>query len=111
MRCVRLKIIRIFSIIIALMWLIVVSCVNFNKNKIRIAYVSWNENVCLTGLVKYILEEKMNYEVETIELGIDEVFSSLANNKSDIFLDCWLPVTHEKYISQYGGDLENLGYI
>jgi len=80
-----------------------------SPNKIKIGVVDWPESRCMTEVVKIVLEDEMDYQVEIMELDIDSVFKALAENNCDIFLDCWLPITHEKFIFKYGSEIENLG--
>ncbi|ATW25905.1 hypothetical protein DCMF_14990 [Candidatus Formimonas warabiya] len=84
-------------------------CSQHTQGKIKIAVVDWPESLCMTELIKVILENEMNYQVEVKPLKVDDVFQSLAEGRCDIFLDCWLPITHEKFIYQYGSQIENLG--
>lgn len=104
---VKHKLILVITILIALF---IFSGCSFNNNKnIRIGVVDWPEDRCMTGLVKIILEDEMDYNVELLMLDIDSVFNALAEEKCDLFLDCWLPITHEEFIYKYSSKLENLG--
>jgi glycine betaine/proline transport system substrate-binding protein len=77
--------------------------------KITISYVNWAEGIAMTNLVKSVLEEKMDYEVEIQMADVGPVFTSIANGSSDLFLDAWLPITHESYMEKYGDDIVDLG--
>lgn len=84
-------------------------CTSKADNTISIGVVDWPESRCMSELIKIILEEEMNYNVELIYMDVDAVFNALAEGTCDIFLDCWLPITHEKFIYKYGSGIENLG--
>ncbi len=80
------------------------------KGTIKLVYVNWAEGIAMTNLAKVILEEKMGYDVEVTMADVAPIFTSLANGDQDVFMDAWLPITHESYMSEYGDDLEDLGY-
>lgn len=63
----------------------------------------------MTNVAKVVLEDKMNYEVETTMAEAGVIFTSLADKSTDFFLDLWLPVTHKDYFDKYEDDLVKLG--
>lgn len=77
---------------------------------VKLVYVNWAEGIAMTNLVKTILEDSMNYDVELTMADVAPVFTSLAKGDRDAFLDGWLPVTHKTYLEEYGDDLVDLGY-
>ncbi len=104
---------------VILMSLIMISAVLFSscnsqgkkqeeKKKITIAYVNWAEGIAMTNLAKAILEQE-GYEVELRNADVAPVFASLANGDADVFMDTWLPVTHNSYLKEYGDKLDLLG--
>ncbi|MEL7565610.1 MAG: glycine betaine ABC transporter substrate-binding protein [Dehalobacterium sp.] len=101
---------KVVLVIICTITLLIFSgCLFINSKTVRIGVVDWPEDRCMTGLVKIILEQEMDYHVELVMLDIDSVFNALAEGKCDFFLDGWLPITHEKFIYKYGSEIENLG--
>lgn len=74
---------------------------------LTIGYINWNEDVATTFLWKHILEQR-GYNVELKQLGVAPLFTSLARGDIDMFLDTWLPSTHEKYWKRFGGDLTKI---
>lgn len=80
------------------------------KKKVKIGYVNWAEGVAMTNLAKVILEDELNYEVSITMADAGPIFTSIANGNYDVFLDGWLPVTHESYMKKFGDDLVDLGY-
>lgn len=75
---------------------------------ISIGWMPWEEAIAVTNLWHVILEEN-GYEVEQQQLDPGIVFEGLASGDLDLFLDAWLPNTHEDYWNQFGDDLEDLG--
>lgn len=76
---------------------------------VRIAYPNWAEGIAMTHLVKAILEEEMGHEVELTQADPGVIYGALAGGDQDVFLDAWLPHTHEPYWDEFGDELEDLG--
>lgn len=64
--------------------------------------------VSATFLWKQILEDK-GYKVDVRDLDIASTYTGIANKQADIYLDAWLPVTHETYWKKLGPKMEKLG--
>jgi glycine betaine/proline transport system substrate-binding protein len=75
---------------------------------IQIGMIPWDEDIAVTHLWTHILEEQ-GYTVETTQLDAAPTFQGLAAGDLDVFLDAWLPSTHEDYWADYGDELEDLG--
>lgn len=80
-----------------------------DKKTIKMAYVDWSENIAMANLMKYILEEEMGYTVKLKQYNISTAFEAIAKSKEDIFMDVWLPTTHESYYKQYKDKIEDIG--
>jgi glycine betaine/proline transport system substrate-binding protein len=74
---------------------------------IEIGWIPWDEDVAVTYLWKNILEGE-GYTVTLTQLDVAPVYAGLAQGDLDLFLDAWLPVTHEDYWEQYGDQLEDI---
>lgn len=74
---------------------------------IRFGLIPWDEDIAATYLWKHILEEQ-GYTVELTQLDVAPVYSGLAQGDLDLFLDAWLPITHEDYWAEFGPELEDL---
>jgi glycine betaine/proline transport system substrate-binding protein len=72
--------------------------------KITIAYVNWAEGVAMTQLAKNILEKK-GYQVTLKNADVAPVFAAVAGGDADVFLDTWMPVTHQNYMENFGHKL------
>jgi len=78
-------------------------------DSIRIAYPNWAEGIAMTYLVKAVLEEEFDYEVELTQADPGVIYGAVASGDQDVFLDAWLPHTHEPYWDEYGDQLVDLG--
>lgn len=70
--------------------------------------MTWAENIAVTHLWKEILESK-GYEVNIQQLQVSPLFVGLSKGDLDLFMDSWLPITHEAYWTKYKEDLEEYG--
>ncbi|MBC6466896.1 glycine betaine ABC transporter substrate-binding protein [Actinomadura alba] len=79
------------------------------NKEITIGWVSgWDEDLVATYLWKRILQDR-GYKVELKNLDTAPLYAGMAKGDVDVFLDTWLPVTHEDYWKRYGDKLEKLG--
>ena len=81
-----------------------------SSDKVTILYPNWAEGIAFTYLAKVALENH-DYAVDLINLEPGLIYGELSksNSKGDVFLDAWLPYTHEDYWNDYGDDLVKLG--
>ncbi len=85
------------------------SCEENKENTIVIGFVSWEENIALANIAKIALEEE-GFTVKFKYADIDPIFSRLLPRKKiDVFMDAWLPVTHQKYVDEYKDHFEIIG--
>lgn len=71
----------------------------------------WAEDVAVTNLWKYILEQR-GWTVNTSELDVGIIFNGISrgeNAKADLFFDTWLPKTHHKYWVKIKDKVEDIG--
>jgi glycine betaine/proline transport system substrate-binding protein len=79
------------------------------KGKVTIGCVNWAEDIAMSNLAAAILEDKMGYDVEIKMADAAPIYTSLAAGNTDVFLDAWLPLTHQDYMEEYGDKLVDLG--
>ena len=65
----------------------------------------WDEDTAATYMWKELLEQR-GYTVNVQELDIASTFTGVANGQIDLYLDAWLPVTHEAYWTRFQDQLE-----
>ena len=78
------------------------------EKTVNIGYVNWAENVAVSYLWKEILEEK-GYKVNLKSLEVAPLFVGLNKGELDIFMDTWLPTTHQVYWEKYKDKLDDYG--
>jgi len=79
------------------------------KKDLSIAVVyGWDEGIAVSVLWEAILEEQ-GYDVTLDYVDIGPAFAGLSTGDFDVFMDSWLPNTHESYLDEYGDDITELG--
>lgn len=77
---------------------------------ITLGYIEgWTDGSSTTFLWQHILEEQ-GYDVNIQALGdAAPVYQGLSDGDIDVYPSAWLPVTHQQYMEQYEGEIEDLG--
>jgi glycine betaine/proline transport system substrate-binding protein len=79
------------------------------EGEIVIGFINWDEAVVATELWRQALEAS-GYTVTAQEFSeVGPLFEGLSSGYVDLFLDGWLPITHQTYMATYGDQLEQLG--
>ena len=76
---------------------------------LRIVYTDWSESVAITHLTAVLLEEKMEYKVILKLTDVESAYDEVAQEKTDVFLDAWLPETHKRYYDKHAETVELVG--
>jgi len=78
---------------------------------VTIGWTAWSDAEFVTKLAQQIMQDRMDLDVELVQTDIAPQYQGLANGDIDVMLMSWLPVTHEDYMDQVGGDVVNLGIL
>lgn len=76
-----------------------------NGEEITISQISWAENIAVTNMWKFLLEEQ-GYDVDLVLLDMGSSMAALDNGELDVNLEIWLPVQDANYIEQYGDTVD-----
>jgi ABC-type proline/glycine betaine transport system substrate-binding protein len=79
------------------------------KKEIKLAYVAWDSEIASTHVVKEVLETKLGYKVDMLQVDAGPMWSGIADGSADAMVAAWLPTTHESYLADNEGKLEDLG--
>lgn len=78
--------------------------------KITLAYVAWDSEIASTNVVKEVLESKLDYKVEMLQVDAGPMYVGVADGSADAMVAAWLPSTHgENYYEPNKDKLEDLG--
>ncbi|MEO3945825.1 glycine betaine ABC transporter substrate-binding protein [Gorillibacterium sp. CAU 1737] len=77
--------------------------------KLKLAYVAWDSEIASTNVVKQVLEQRLGYKVEMMQVEAGPMWAGIANRSADAIVAAWLPTTHQDYFDKYQGQFEDLG--
>lgn len=78
-------------------------------DKLKLSYVAWDSEIASTNLLEYVLESKLGYNVESLQVEAGPMWTGVASGDVDATAAAWLPLTHADYWDKYGEQLEDLG--
>lgn len=79
------------------------------KKKVTLAYVAWDSEIASTYVVKEVLEQKLNYKVDMMQVDAGPMWAGISDGSADAMVAAWLPTTHASYIEKYNGKFDDLG--
>ncbi|MBD3920409.1 glycine/betaine ABC transporter [Paenibacillus sp. PR3] len=77
--------------------------------KLKLAFVAWDSEIASTNVVKQVLEQRLGYKVEMLQVEAGPMWAGIANSSADAMVAAWLPTTHQDYYDKYQGQFEDLG--
>ncbi|BBI33004.1 glycine betaine ABC transporter substrate-binding protein [Cohnella abietis] len=77
--------------------------------KLKLAYVAWDSEIASTHVIKNVLENKLGYKVDMLQVEIGPMWAGIANGDADAMIAAWLPTTSIDYYNKYKGKFEDLG--
>ncbi|MGP0584037.1 glycine betaine ABC transporter substrate-binding protein [Paenibacillus timonensis] len=78
-------------------------------DKLKLSYVAWDSEIASTNLLEYVLESKLGYDVESLQVEAGPMWTGVASGDVDATAAAWLPLTHADYWDKYGDQLDDLG--
>ena len=78
------------------------------KEKVTLAYVSWESELASTNVVKKVLEQQ-GFEVDIVETQATPMWQGVAQGDVDAHVAAWFPVTSKVIADQFTGQYEDLG--
>jgi ABC-type proline/glycine betaine transport system substrate-binding protein len=79
------------------------------KKEIKLAYVAWDSEIASTNVVKHVLETKLGYKVEMVQVDAGPMWAGIADGSADAMVAAWLPGTHASYLEEYKANVVDLG--
>ncbi|MDR6884592.1 glycine betaine ABC transporter substrate-binding protein [Bacillus sp. 3255] len=77
--------------------------------KLKLAYVAWDSEIASTNVVKTVLEEKLGYKVDMLQVEAGPMWAGISDGSADALVAAWLPTTHKDYFDKFSGKFEDLG--
>ncbi|WP_246042214.1 glycine betaine ABC transporter substrate-binding protein [Cohnella pontilimi] len=82
---------------------------NKGNKSIKLAYVAWDSEIASTNVVKEVLESKLGYKVEMLQVDAGPMWAGIADGSADAMVAAWLPSTHSSYLDKYKSNIVDLG--
>jgi len=90
--------------------LVAVGCSRGGEDrKITLAYVAWDSEIASTHVVKLVLEEKLGYQVDMMQVDAGPMWAGISDGSADAMVAAWLPTTHRSYYEKFEGKFVDLG--
>jgi glycine betaine/proline transport system substrate-binding protein len=77
--------------------------------EVTLAYVAWDSEIASTNVVKNVLETKLGYKVNMLQVEAGPMWAGIAKGDADAIVAAWLPTTHADYYKKFEGKFEDLG--
>ncbi|MFD0869052.1 Glycine betaine-binding protein precursor [Chlamydia abortus] len=77
--------------------------------KLKLAYVAWDSEIASTNVVMHVLESKLGYKVEGLQVEAAPMWVGVANGDVDAIVAAWLPTTHQRHFETHKDKIEDLG--
>jgi glycine betaine/proline transport system substrate-binding protein len=81
------------------------------KKTLKFGVVAWSEALAEGELIKYIFENYLNYPIEITNPDIGVAYTAVANGDLDLFIESWLPLTHEAYWAKISSKVCDFGLL
>jgi len=81
------------------------------KDTITFGIVPWSESLANGTLITYLLKEELGMNVKTMNPDIGAAYTAIGQGDMDLFIESWLPLTHEAYWEKSAADLCDFGPI
>lgn len=80
-----------------------------NGDAFKLSYVAWDSEIASTNLLKYVMENKLGYKVNALQVEAGPMWTGVASGDVDASPAAWLPLTHADYWERYKDQVEDLG--
>ncbi|WP_010269250.1 glycine betaine ABC transporter substrate-binding protein [Paenibacillus senegalensis] len=76
---------------------------------VKLAYVAWDSEIASTNVVKHVMESRLGYTVDLLQVEAAAMWVGVANGDVDGMVAGWLPGTHQRHYEMHEGKFEDLG--
>lgn len=81
------------------------------KKTLKFGVVAWSEALALGSLIEYLMVKEIGQDVEVINPDAGVAYTAIQNKELDLFIEAWLPLTHETYWDKVASDVCDFGPI
>ncbi|MBG9772117.1 ABC transporter permease/substrate binding protein [Brevibacillus laterosporus] len=80
-----------------------------NAKNITLSYVAWDSEIASTHVVKQVLEQRLGYQVNMLQVEAGPMWTGVATKSADALVAAWLPKTHASFYAKNKDYVEDLG--
>lgn len=77
--------------------------------EITLVYVAWDSEIASTNVVKTVLEDRLGYKVNMLQVDNGPMWQGIADGSADAMVAAWLPGTHGNYYEELKDSFVDLG--
>ena len=77
--------------------------------RIKLAFVAWDSEIASTNVVRSVLETKLGYKADMLQVEIGPMWAGIAGGDADAMVAAWLPTTSKDYYDKYKNQVDDLG--
>jgi len=85
------------------------SGVQEGDKEITLVYVAWDSEIASTNVVKTVLEDRLGYKVNMLQVDNGPMWQGIADGSADAMVAAWLPGTHGNYYEELKDSFIDLG--
>ena len=80
------------------------------QSDIDLVYVNWVEGIAMAHVMHELLEDSLDMNVTQMSevTGGGTAFTSVASGGADVFVEAWLPTTHQASWEEHDGELKKI---
>ena len=79
------------------------------KKTLKFGVVAWSEALAEGALIEYLMEKELGQDVEIINPDAGVAYTALMNKELDLYIESWLPLTHETYWDKVASSVCDFG--
>lgn len=105
---------RTLSALVALVFFLVLAAgpaLAAEKKTLQFGVVPWSESLAVGSVIEYLLVNELDQPVKVTNPDIGVAYTAIKNKDLDLFVEAWLPVTHEAYWEKLAHSICDFGPI
>lgn len=108
----KLRLIGMSVLLVALLFAFAATPALSAKQKtLKFGVVAWSEALAEGELIRYIFKNYLKYPIEITNPDIGVAYTAIANGDLDLFIESWLPLTHEAYWDKVASKVCDFGLL
>jgi len=81
------------------------------KKTLQFGVVAWSEALAIGNVIQYLMETELEQPVRMTNPDIGVAYTAVRKKDLDLFIEAWLPVTHEAYWDKIASKVLDFGPI